>query len=143
MKNKQHPYYATWCNMKARCYNQNHPQFRDYGGRGIDVCPAWRHDFWQFVNDMGERPDRYTLERVDNDLGYNPENCIWETRSNQARNQRPRKVSAKSGVRWVSWKRDKWAAEPYDKELGRNRYIGVFDTIEEAATAIEQHRMGR
>jgi len=136
---KRHPYYATWINMKSRCYNQNHPQYHDYGGRGIDVCPAWKHDFHQFVKDMGERPEKYTLERVDNDLGYSPENCIWDTRSNQARNQRPRKAMAKSGVKWVSWKRDKWAAEPYDKSLGKNVYLGVFETIEEAAEAVRRY----
>ena len=143
MKNKEHPYYATWSNMKARCFNQKHPQFRDYGGRGITVCDEWKHDFWQFVADMGDRPDKYTLERVDNDLGYCPENCIWDTRSNQALNQRPRKVMSKSGVKGVVRKRDKWAAQPYCKASRKEVYIGVFDTIEEAAAAIEQHRMGR
>lgn len=77
--------------MIQRCTNPNNPAWRLYGGRGITVCARWR-DFPAFLADMGERPNGLTLDRIDNDRGYEPGNCRWATwseqRSNQRRNQR-------------------------------------------------------
>lgn len=80
--------YSTWENMVSRCHNPNNPYFQKYGGRGIEVCDRWR-TFENFLADMGDRPSRlYSIDRVDNDSGYEPGNCRWATKKEQQRNRR-------------------------------------------------------
>ena len=87
-KNKK-PEYFAWQNMKDRCYNIKSPVYKDYGGRGIFVCEKWLNSFVSFISDMGEKPTtKHSLERVDNNKGYSPSNCIWATRKQQTANQR-------------------------------------------------------
>jgi hypothetical protein len=85
------PEHATWSNLIQRCTNPKVPQYKDYGGRGIKVCPRWLDSFESFLSDMGEKPSKnLTIERVDNDGDYEPDNCIWATRQQQNKNKRPR-----------------------------------------------------
>jgi hypothetical protein len=90
----KHHLYNTWINIRQRCRNPNNRNYPDYGGRGIDVCSEW-DDFWQFVEDVGEKPEGCSLDRIDNNKGYSKDNCRWATHTEQMNNCR--KVSNAKG----------------------------------------------
>ena len=83
-----HSLYASYNQMKSRCYNPNRKKYKDYGGRGIKVCDRWLNSFENFLQDMGERPKGKTLDRINNDGNYEPNNCRWATIVEQRINQR-------------------------------------------------------
>ncbi len=81
--------YATWIDIKSRCYNKNNKSYSYYGGSGIEVCSRWKNAFRCFLEDMGPRPKgRYSIERTNNTKGYTPENCKWSTHWEQMANTR-------------------------------------------------------
>jgi hypothetical protein len=80
--------YSIWCAMIRRCNSINDPAYEYYGGRGIIVCPAWRESFEAFFGNMGPRPKRHSVERLDTNGNYEPRNCRWATHHEQMQNTR-------------------------------------------------------
>ena len=94
----RHPDYCIWMKMKSRCLNPNDKSYKNYGGRGIEVCEAWQKSFTSFIDDMGWRPNnKYSIERIDYNKHYCPENCKWILKSEQTKNCRRVKLIAYNG----------------------------------------------
>lgn len=97
------PEYSTWLLMKGRCLNKKNKQFNEYGGRGIDVCKAWAEDFMAFYLDMGQRPtNKHQIDRINNNGGYEPDNCRWVTNAENQRNTRVSRIWVVNGDEYRS-----------------------------------------
>lgn len=128
--------YNIWLGMKERCYYEKNARYSDYGGRGIKVCDRWLEQykgFPNFLQDMGDCGDELTLDRIDTNGNYTPENCRWADLSTQAYNQRiaQTNTSGKTGV-WATDVKDgvRWVAMIQHEN---NRiYLGTYDSFEEA-----------
>jgi len=144
MIRSKHPLYMTYSQMNQRCYNPNNPKYNDWGGRGITVCARWKRTrtgsgFWNFVEDMGNKPEGHSLDRRDNDGDYTPDNCRWVILSVQSHNTRSSKGS-KSKYKGVCWdssrgKKGKWKAKIMQYGILYN--LGYFDDEILAAKAYD------
>lgn len=126
MRNKtKHPLYKTWQNMISRCECPGASRYSIYGGRGIKVCERWRNSFSDFVSDMGHRPLRHSIDRIDPNGNYEPSNCRWATASEQARNTRKARIVTIDGVDYhVAELQDKYGIDmrtiAYRASVGMN-----------------------
>lgn len=115
--------------MRQRCNNPNRREYCNYGGLGIKVCERWENDFWLFVEDMGERPEGYTLDRIDVHGNYEPSNCRWSDRRTQNLNRRNHPVN-QLGMTNI-WQKPNGRYEVYVNK-NRKRHRRSFKTLKEA-----------
>ena len=93
------PEFRIWQHMKDRCHNPNNTGYQNYGARGISVDERWRHNFENFLADLGRRPSaKHSLDRIDNDGNYEPGNCRWATHKEQKRNRRNSRIVTIDGL---------------------------------------------
>lgn len=130
--------YTAWYCMIQRCDNPKNKDYAHYGGRGITVCERWGNSFENFYRDMGDKPSpRHSIDRIDNSKGYSPDNCIWATKAQQARNRRKSSLNV-TGVKGVY--RDKKHEKFYSciTTNKKTTYLGSFHKLEDAIKAREQ-----
>lgn len=137
-----HPLYTTWHRMVSRCHRPNDSLFKYYGARGIEVHPTWRESPVEFIswieNTLGPRPEKHTLDRIDNNKGYEPGNLRWETHNHQMQNQRGKLSPRSSSFKGVWWdkQRGKWQTR-----VTKNRvtvFRGFYSDELEAAKAYDR-----
>ena len=133
-------FYKTWHNMIQRCTSPKIKAYKDYGGRGISVCEEWldTRNFVDWCDLTHPNQEGYTLDRINNDLGYSPKNCRWVDKSTQAINRRMRRTNT-SGFVGVGFNKSKGKWEASLKLNNIYKYIGSFLTIEEAAQARDNY----
>lgn len=132
--------YKVWNSMRQRCENPNLKSYKNYGARGICVCKEWENfdNFYQWATNAGYyKLKRPTIERINNDGNYCPENCKWATPLEQSYNKR---TFNSSGIRGISWsmRRKAWVAQFWYK--GVSYYVGQFKDIEQAKTELLKKR---
>ena len=106
----------AWYSMKKRCQNPKDKSWKNYGGRGINICKQWNNSFETFLKDMGLKPTfKHKIERIDNDGNYEPNNCVWATQFQQSRNMRTN--------RYITFKGKKLCIADWSYSLGGNHNL--------------------
>ena len=132
--------YVIWANIKDRILNPKHHKYKDYGGRGIIICDEWKNDFasfydWAMSNGYS---DELTIDRIDNDGNYSPENCRWVTQIIQTRNQRIYKNNT-SGYKGVCYYKRDGNYQAYISIKSKRIHLGYFQTAVEGAIAYNNY----
>lgn len=125
----KHYLYGTYYDMKRRCYDPKRKDYKHYGAKGITVCDRWLESFWNFVEDMGDRPDGYSIDRIDNNKNYSPENCRWATQETQVQNS-SKCINAKGVTRYVNKSGNVYFMVQYKRK--HNKQVKCFKTELEA-----------
>ena len=131
-----HPLYKTWTGIRSRCNSPTCKAFPEYGGRGLKVDPRW-DSFEVFLSDMGDCPEGMSLDRVDNSMGYYPDNCRWATPKQQANNRRNNVLITYDGVTKTM---AQWAETYGIKKTTLHRRISYGWSIEDALNRPLRHR---
>ena len=125
--NSYHPLYQTYMGMLKRCHHNDSRHYKNYGGKGVHVCARWRESFDDFLYDMGPKPSAdCTIDRINNDRGYEPDNCRWADKTTQSRNRGFTKNIAYRG-------RD-YSANEFAEFSGLH-YVTVLRMLKEGASA--------
>lgn len=136
----KHKFYATWVNILARCLNTSHRDYAGYGGRGITVCEEWLDvaTFVAWAEATHPNISGVSVDRIDNDKGYSPDNCRWADSTTQSINKRIQKNNT-SGILGINWKtRDEvWVAQLSIQN--KKKHIGQFKNIEDAILARNEY----
>lgn len=133
-----HRLYKTWNSMLHRCYNEEDNYYHNYGGRGISICERWR-SVKNFIEDMFPSfKEGLTLDRIDIDGNYEPENCRWASKLIQSRNTRKIRENNKSGFRGVSWHKEKQKYRVNIK-LEKQTHLGYYHNPEQGALAYDTY----
>ncbi len=134
--------YRTYHNIKQRCNNPKHPRYNDYGNRGITMCEEWLNNITSFINWAIENGynESLSIDRIDNNKGYSPDNCRCVSYAVQSINKSLRKDNT-SGYKGVTKDSHNWRAQIQIK--GKQKFLGYFDTAEEASEAYENAFMER
>lgn len=136
---RSHRLYGTWYMMMKRCYDKKHKSFNTYGNVGISVCEDW-HNVVNFINDMFPSfVEGLTLDRINTNGNYEKDNCKWSTDTVQSRNIKQIRINNKSGYKGVCWAKNnqKWLSSIVVNR--KNKYLGYYDTKEEAAKAYNNY----
>lgn len=133
-RDSDHPLYNMWTQMRNRCNNPKHKSFPSYGAKGIKVCERW-NSFQNFIQDMGERPEGYTLDRKDPEQGYHPDNCRWVTLEVQLRNRAGYGSSKYKGVQKTT--RNTYSVTFLNKQK-QTEHLGTFADEIEAANIYDE-----
>jgi len=128
--------YPSWLDMIRRCNNPKDKGYKNYGGRGITVCDRWLK-LENFIEDMGERPEGLTIERIDNNGNYEPGNCCWATYTTQLRNQRVKKTNH-TGFNGISWREDRKKYQVRIQADEKQYHVGYFINLQRAIEARQQ-----
>jgi hypothetical protein len=130
--------YYSWTDMKTRCLNKNRKVYKDYGGRGILICERWLHSFENFLLDMDNKPNRqYTLERINVNGNYEPSNCKWLHKKEQAKNTRRTHYIEYNGMKMnlTDWLRYfKVKKNNIHRQLKKHSIQELFDKFSENLT---------
>lgn len=129
--------YTIWACAKSRCINPKDTNYKNYGARGIKMCPAWSESFEQFIKDMGRRPQGLTLDRIDFNKGYSKENCRWATQKEQQNNKRTNTIMTYKGKRLNLKQWSELTGIRYDTVV--NRYTKGLEPEKVLATKTLKH----